>query len=445
MEKLNKKLLYGFAGLNLLIILVGWYMGSHKHFVWNLADLTLVVGRLTGLLAVFFVLMQFVLIGREVWIEKLFGLDRLAKVHRLNGYLSMGLIVVHLVFLTISYAVSAKVPVWQQSMNFFQNYPDVGQAMFSFVLFIVVVVSSITIARKHYKYETWYFVHLITYLAVLLAWGHQLKNGGDFLFSNKWFINYWYLMYGFVLVNFAWYRFVRPLRNFAKYSFVVDQVVEETADSWSVYIKASKGGLDRFGIAPGQFMSVRFLQKGFWYQSHPFSLSMVPKDNCLRVTIKKLGDYTAKIAQLTKGTKVMVEGPFGLFKAQKGDKNKYLFVAGGVGITPIRALIEQVAVKNDVILLYCNRTLKEAILRKELGELSEQFHFTIYDILSAEPDFQGEKGYLDQDKVARLVKDVKDRQVYMCGPGPMMEIMKKTLVDDFALNKSQIHFDIFSL
>jgi predicted ferric reductase len=445
MNKTGKYAVYGLFVINLIIILVGWRLGSQRAFAWDAAKLTLILGRLFGLLAVFFVLVQFILIGREIWIEKLFGLDRLARVHRLNGYLSISFILLHFIFLIVSYALQQQVGLGQQFMDFWNNWQDANQAFLGLLVFLLVVVSSITIARKRYKYEAWYFVHLLTYLAVLLAWGHQLKLGGDFSLKNQWFVYYWYVLYGFVIINYLAFRIFRPLWNYARFGFVIDEVVQETEDSWSVYIKAQKGDIGKFGIEPGQFMSVRFLGKGVWWQSHPFSLSFVPKNNSLRITVKKLGDFTANIPNLKKGTPVLVEGPFGLFKAQPGINNKYAFIAGGVGITPIRALVEQVAPQNDLIVFYCNRSMKDIILKKEMEELAAQHNFRLVQVLSDTPVEGCEQGRLDKEKLQRLSPDIKDRQVYMCGPGPMMAGLQKMLMEDFGLNIKQIHFDIFSL
>jgi NADH oxidoreductase Hcr len=89
--------------------------------------------------------------------------------------------------------------------------------------------------------------------------------------------------------------------------------------------------------------------------------------------------------------------------------------------------------------------MKDIILKKEMEELAAQHNFRLVQVLSDTPVEGCEQGRLDKEKLQRLSPDIKDRQVYMCGPGPMMAGLQKTLMEDFGLNIKQIHFDIFSL
>ena len=200
-----KKLLYAAFLINLFIILFFWWQNSGSLFSGQFSDPYLALGRLSGLLAVYFVLLQFVLRGRAVWIEETFGLNNLSTVHRLNGYLSFSFIVLHMFFILASYSMNAGTDGLKQLILLITTFPDLLQAFAAVILFIVIVVFSIYIVRRKLKYEMWYYIHLLTYLTIVLAWGHQLKFGGDFV--NKVFVVYWYILYAFVFGNLLLFRF----------------------------------------------------------------------------------------------------------------------------------------------------------------------------------------------------------------------------------------------
>ncbi len=441
MNKFKKYLLYAFFDINLVAVLIFWWMGSGILLEsGNLPFVLLALGRLTGVLAVYFVLLQFVLMGRAVWLEQLFGLDKLARVHRLNGYLSMLFIILHPALLTISYGVMGKLGYIAQLIKFLKN-DDLLQAFISVIFFIAVVFLSIYIVRRHIKYESWYFVHLFTYLAVLLAWEHQLEMGGDFL-SNPVFVYYWYLLYAFVFGNVLFYRFLKPILAYYKHQFFIQKVVQETPNAVSIFITGKD--LAAFKADPGQFFIFRFLTKEFWWQAHPFSLSAVPNSNYLRITIKNCGDFTQKANQLKKGTKVFIEGPYGIFKGKKDSNIKYLFIAGGVGIAPIRAIIEKIAPTSNLVLLYNCKSESELIFKEELDLLSKQHHFSVHYIISNQPDYTGEKGRIDEEKISRLVHDLHQREVYFCGPEPMLDSILDTL-KSLQFKSNKIHYEKFTL
>ncbi len=440
-ESIKKYGIFAALCANIGVIIGFWWSVSHKLLWGDASSILLALGRLTGLLAVLFVLLQFLLMGRPFWIEKIFGLDKLARIHHLNGYFSISFILLHPILLVTSYAITNKVGLIDQYMDFITNYRDVWQAGIAVVLFTSIVFLSIYIVRKRLKYESWYFIHLLTYLAVLLAFGHQLKIGGDLL-MNKAFAYYWWVLYLFVFGNVLLFRFMKPVYNSLKYRFTVSDVVAETADTNSVYITGKN--LHNFRTKAGQFIILRFLAKGFWWQAHPFSLSFVPKNNQIRITVKNCGDFTSKIREIKKGTAVYIDGPYGVFTPEHGADVKYLFIAGGVGITPIRSMIEQIAEEHELMLLYANKKTTDIIFKKELEELKTQHGFSLHHVLSDQPDYEGEKGRIDKEKLLRLVKDIKEREIYICGPVPMMDGIIKIL-KEIGVKREQVHFEKFSL
>ncbi len=438
MKKIKKYAIILAFVLNLLIIIGFWWSGSSFLLWGKTSDVLLSLGRITGLLGVYCILLQFLLIGRTPWMESTFGLDKLAKIHRLNGYFSMLFILLHPIFLIFSTSIITKSGFWKVLKDQLTLSDDLLKAGISVLLFLAVVFSSITISRKRLAYETWYFVHLLTYLAVLLAFGHQLDFGGDFLKSPA-FTAYWYAAYLFVLGNFIYSRFLKPLYLLKKHGFTVEKIIRENSDTVSITISGKK--LDQWKVEAGQFINVRFLSKNFRWQSHPFSISALPRDNRFRITIKNLGDFTAQIPNIPLATRILIEGPFGTFTPCP-NPTKYLLIAGGVGITPIKCLSEKIAPENDVILLYCNRTTEDILFQKEFTELAQKNRTKIHYIMSQEENYSGEKGRIDEEKIQRLVPDIASRHTYLCGPVPMME-STIAILQKIGISKERIHFERF--
>jgi predicted ferric reductase len=392
------------------------------------------LGQISGLLAVYFVLLQVVFVGRNPWIEQTFGLDRLTRIHHWNAFLTIFFILLHPTFITIGYAWINETGISAQFRDLLLNYDDVLNAFIAVLVFTGIVFLSLYIVRQRLKYEIWYYIHLATYLAIILAWGHQLKLGNSFT-HNKLFAYYWYLLYGGVLGSLIIFRFLRPIFNFWFYRFYVSNVIKETNSTTSIYISGRNIG--KFRIAPGQFMILRFLSKELFWQAHPFSLSYVPKNNELRVSIKNVGDFTSEIPSVKLGTSVIVDGPYGIFTKKSATRNKFLFIAGGIGITPIRAMIEDLK-GQDGVLIYGNRSEKDVVFKNELDNLAREHGFAVHHVIS------DEKRRVTIDLIQKLAPNLKEREIYICGPKPMM----KQLIGDFrnlGLEKKQIHYEEFSL
>ena len=164
---------------------------------------------------------------------------------------------------------------------------------------------------------------------------------------------------------------MRSLRHNIK----VDRVVIEGPGVVSVIMRGRK--LHNLSAQGGQFFSWRFLEKGHLLVAHPYSLSAAPTEHYVRITVKDLGDHSRSLALLRPGTRVFVEGPYGAFTAGRSSSPHVVLVGGGVGITPIRAIIEEF--KNGVQMDVIFRASKEEdlVLREELDYLAAHSDGTI--------------------------------------------------------------------
>jgi len=320
---------------NGLIILAFWWQSSGDTLQSGSLGLLTALGRLSGLLAAYFILLQFFLMGRTPLLERAFGLDKLSRLHHLSGQWGIIFLLAHPLLLTFSYSRILGISFGQQISDFLFRYEEVGAAVLALVIFLVVVSSSIYLARKNLPYEWWYFIHLAAYLAVFLSFSHQMELGTD-LNGNIIFYGYWLILYIVVFVSQALFRFLRPLYFFYQHRFYVKRVVRENYNTVSLYIGGRN--LNAFPVQAGQFMILRFLTKKLWWQAHPFSLSLAPHGQELRVTIKGLGDFTNQVANVAAGAQIIIDGPYGVFTELKDAAGKILLIAGGIGITPIRSL-----------------------------------------------------------------------------------------------------------
>ncbi|MBI5655107.1 ferredoxin reductase family protein [Candidatus Uhrbacteria bacterium] len=439
--RLKSALLGLFLLANLAVIGWFWWSGSGA-YVTSLdpGKLLIAFGRISGLLLVLFVLCQLMLIGRIAWIEHVFGLDKLSRLHHWIGFALLTLLLAHPTLLSLGYGMRTGSGFFQQFLDF-QSWENVLLATSAFGLFVFVILISVVIVLRKMKYESWYYIHLAVYLAILLAFSHQLSVGRDLM--DPVFAGYWYALYAFVLLNFAYFRFLKPSLAFAKHGFTVDAIENETPDVISIFIRGRD--LRGFRFKAGQFLIVRFLAKGFWPQAHPFSLSNAPGSERLRLSIKKSGDYTSSLGRLKPGTKAMLDGPHGVFIAERSCHEKFLFVAGGIGVTPIMSLIASLApLGKDITLLYACRDSATAAFKTELDDLAAKYSMRVHYIMSNDPAWRGEKGFVDQDKITRLVPDVLERDTYLCGPTPMMAAVRQTL-ESCGVPRSCIHFEKFSL
>ncbi len=443
---MKKILLLVFPAGALLAVLF-WYGNSVDSPVGSLfsdqAGLLLALGRLAGIVGALGVMSQLLLVSRAKWLEPLFGLDRLTRLHHFNGLIIPFALLIHPPLIVWSHAL-------QNGAGFFSQYlailkwDDILPAAAGETLILTAVFLSLPFTRRRLSYEAWHSVHLLAYAGLAFAIGHQLELGGDLAAELRYFAWTWYGLLAFTGVTVLWYRLLRPLWFYKKHGFVVDRTVMETPDIMSVYIKGN--GLENFTVEPGQFALLRFWAPGFKLQAHPFSFSRAADGKELRFSIKKLGDFTAKLhAELKPGTPLLIDGPHGAFTAARMRTDKALLVAGGIGITPLRALAEQLAARKiESVLVFSNRGRKDIPFEKELAELEKTGAFRTVHVLSEESEWPGEKGRVDAERLKRLVPDFAERDAFLCGPPPMMAALNAGL-RRLGLPKKQVHFEAFSL
>jgi predicted ferric reductase len=277
----------------------------------------------------------------------------------------------------------------------------------------------------------------MAYAAIALSWFHEIPTGNELVLSRV-AADYWRALYIATIVVLVLWRVLVPLARATRYRLRVAEVTPEGPGVVSLRITGRS--LDRMGAHAGQFFLWRFLARRAWGTAHPFSLSAMPEDGSLRITIKGLGDHTARVAQIPPGTRVLAEGPFGVFTDDRRHSDKAVLIAGGIGITPIRALME--TMKGDLIVLYRALTDDDVIFRDELDGIARARGAVVHYLIG---DHTGNgRELLAPKHLLELVPDLVERDVFLCGPPAMAAFILK-YVREARVPRRQIHAERFAL
>lgn len=398
------------------------------------ANALVLLGRLTGLYAALLMAFQLLLVARLPWLDRRIGMDRLTLWHRWLGFGLLWTLLGHAVFITFGYAEMSSMDPVNQLVDLAETVEGVLRAVVALALILVVGAVSARRARRRLAYETWHFIHLYTYLAILLAFTHQVAVGSTFTASSA-ATAYWYGLWGTALAAVLAGRVLLPLWRNLRHRLRVTAVVPESDTVVSVHITGRD--LHRLPARAGQFFLWRFLTRDRWWQANPFSLSAAPDGRSLRLTVKAVGDGSASLRHLRVGTRVFAEGPYGAFTTLHRTRPDALLIAGGVGVTPIRALLEEL--HGHAVVLYRVNTEADAVLHDELRELAFAKGAELHLVTGPPvPD------RLAPDELSRLVPDLTDRDVYVCGPPGMTAAVLHTL-RVLGVPRRQIHHERFSL
>ncbi|MEU5692413.1 ferredoxin reductase family protein [Actinosynnema sp. NPDC020468] len=401
------------------------------------------VGRLTGLLGSVLLLAQVVGMARVPVLERAFGQDELARLHRLTGFTSFNLVIAHLVLITWGYAAGSVVGVPAAFWSLTTDYPGVLLAVAGTVCLVLSAVTSVKAARRKIRYESWHLLHLYAYLGVGLALPHQLWTGQEFLASPV-ITAVWWVVWGLVAAVVLWWRVGVPVWRNLRHRLRVVAVVPEGDRVYSVHL----GGraLDRLPVQAGQFLGWRFLGRPGWTRGNPYSLSAAPTGRGLRITVKELGDNSGRTASLVPGTRVLFEGPFGRLTGRARSRRKVALVGAGVGITPLRALAEGLAyAPGEAVVLH--RFTDRPLFAAEFDVLARERGLRVVPLGGRRrgPDsWLGEGGppWDDVTALRALVPDIAEHDVYVCGPQDWAASVRRS-AEAAGVPASRVHLENF--
>lgn len=425
-----RRALWTFVIVNLVIVEVLFLTaGTGKNGV-------LTVAKFFGLHAAVLMLFQLLLVARLPWLDRRIGMDRLTAWHRWVGFTLLWTLLTHAALVVLGYA---KLGNTSMTKTFFALAGVPASLLGMLAAAIVVVIGAVSArqVRRRLRYETWHGVHLLLYVALGLAFVHQLQETTTFSSSAPAMI-YWWALWLFAFGALVAGRIVMPVWRNAYHRFEVTAVVPESDDVVSVYVTGRH--LDKLPARAGQFCIWRFPGHNHWWLANPFSLSAAPDGRTLRLTAKAAGATSAGLRHIPIGSRAFVEGPYGAFTSLHRTRPGALLIAGGVGITPVRALLEEEP-GDDVVVLYRVRSEDDAVLGDEVrtlvADLGGRLHLLTGRTGEGSPPFEPEN-------LRALVPDITERDVYVCGPAAMTSAVLSAL-RGLEVPPLQVHAERFGL
>lgn len=431
-----------------LVVIALWIRGRGiQDLAGNPAALLTSQGRITGLVAADLLLIQVFLMARVPWIERSYGQDELARRHRLVGFWSFNLMVLHVVLITVGYTLANHSDLLHETWSLVTTYPGMLLATAATAAITLVAMTSIKLARRKLRYEAWHLLHLYAYLGVGFSIPHEIWTGADFT-SSPLARLYWWSAYALAAGAVLVFRIGLPLWRTLRHGITVTSVHRESDDVVTVHMGGR--GLHKLPVQAGQFFIWRFIDGPGWSRGNPYSLSAAPKHDRIQITAKDLGDGSGRLAQLRPGTRVLLEGPYGRLTGEGRVGSKVAMIASGIGITPMRALLEDLEyAPGDATLIYRARSEPDLIFRAELEELSRErgvtLHFVIGHRITDRSSWLPAEaaGWRDDQALLKLVPDLLQRDVFICGPDQWMDAVANAALDA-GLPAAQLHQERFT-
>ena len=416
---LQSDLLAGAAAVTVLVLGVWVRNGGLRALTGAPTARWTSLAQLSGLLASGTGIAGLYLIARPKALEQRYGLDRLFVWHRVLGETMALLVAAH---------IAVSIVAWQADMGWWSavreltgRAPDTATATVGSLLVGLVTISSLRRVRRRMSYETWYFVHLLAYVGFALAFFHQISLGsdvGEAAARTLWIALHVALLA--VVVAGRWGRLarraLRPLEVVR-----VDRVNDDT-----VALHLGGRHLARLGADAGQFFVLRPLAARLWWQAHPISLSNAPTNDSLRFTIKARGDASAAYTSLRPGTKVVVEGPYGAHTPDELTTGKVVMIAGGIGIAPVRSLLERLGPDAEPVVLLRARHADELVHLDEIRNLAARIGGRVLTLVGPTATLSTSDPF-SAENLHAIVPDVRERQALLCGPERLLHAARAGL------------------
>lgn len=404
-----------FLTLILIVVPLGiwlWYKPTSVQNPW------IAVAKFNAFLAISTLSVNFILATRLKIFEKLFfGLDRMYRVHKVVGRLSLLFIIFHPLFL-ILYRLSLQRSIL--SLILPVGPLEVSAGVIALYLFVLLLMLTVTV---HLPYHWWHNSHKVLGIVLILSAYHALVAGSDI--NSFFYLKLWVLFISSLgiiswLYMLLFYKWIGP-----KYKVIINKVEKRGPITELSFRKPWE-----FTFKPGQFIFIRFPRFEGYKELFPFSLSSDPSQRTLRVSIKQSGDFTTNnIPQLKKGDIAIIMGPYGTFGKRflKHDKDM-IWIAGGIGITPFLSLAKHESIHpsgRNIHLIWIIKNKSDAFHDQELiAEMKRnpRFSYTHW--------FSDKQGRITCENIVDIVggkKQLTNRLIFMCGPPAMMYSLSKGL------------------
>lgn len=389
------------------------------------AEIITSLGIITGLIGTDFILVMLVLAARIPLIDRVIGHDRAIATHRKLGKPALYLLLGHGALLLVGYGMSQGYnPIAE--IGPMLALPDMPLAFIGMGLLIAVVVTSLVAVRRKFSYEGWHLVHLLSYVSVAFALPHQLSVGGVLADGTLQRV-YWVALYVIAFGAILTFRFIEPAVSSLRHRITVSGVRTIAPGVTSIHLTGRN--LRALGTAGGQFFIWRFWTGRTWWHSHPISLSSMPTGSSARITVRDLGNGSSRISSIPVGTRVSFEGPYGLFTDAARTSPKLAIVAAGVGVTPIRALLEhaQFAPGEATVLLRAGSP-DETYLWDEVRDLAAAKGAKLFVMVGHRartgPSWMSQTDAERGVTLLATFPELLKSDLYLCGPTPWLDSME---------------------
>ncbi|RFA06504.1 oxidoreductase [Subtercola boreus] len=411
--------------------------------VVDVASAVTALGIVVGLIGTNLILVMLVLAARIPLVDRAVGQDVAMAFHRRLGKPALYLLLGHGVLLTTGYALQDGSNVISETVGFFSG-SDFVLAYAGLGLLVFVVLSSVVAVRRRFSYEAWHVIHLLSYAAVLVAVPHQL-SAGAVLAGGTWQRVYWIGLYVLAFGSVAAFRFAVPLVRSARHGITVAGVEALAPGVVSIHLRGRD--LERLQTEGGQYAIWRFWSAKTWWHAHPISFSAVPSAHSARITVRDLGRGSSAISRVLPGTRVSIEGPYGIFTDAARMTNRVAVVAAGIGITPVRSLLEGARLSSGEATVLLRATdASQQYLWDEIQNLPGMQGNTVYSMTGPRPP--GVATWLSAEALNRGVTltsafpHLSDSDLYVCGPASWTELVVRD-ARVAGLAETQIHVERF--
>jgi predicted ferric reductase len=383
--------------------------------------------------------LQFGLTARFRFVTAPWGEDVIYHFHRQVSLIAVGLVVAHplIIFAAqpelLARPESGEVPLGAVA------------AVLSQGALITLVVMALWRVKLKIGYEAWHRTHIALAL-VAITGGIVHMIGWSFYLQDERKRALWIALVVFWIALLLYVRVFKPLFMLRR-PYRVAAVRTERGDATTLVMEPE--GHPGFRFTPGQFGWLSVWRSPFAVTGHPFSFSASAEAPGGRVemTIRNLGDFTARVQKMPVGQRVYLDGPYGAFTiGQPADM--HVLVAGGIGITPMMSMLRTLADRGDkrpVVLFYGSKDLDSTIFREELDALQARLDLRVVLVLAAPaPGWAGETGRINAELLGRhLPKPYARHEYFICGPDPMMDAVE-TALGELGVPMSKYHSERYS-
>lgn len=375
-------------------------------------------------------LMEFVLSGRFRAVSGAIGMDTTMRFHQLMARVLTVFLVVHPFLYTLPMAERRP---WDPdgAASLGLTLPGALSGFLAWGVLLAVVGLALFRDKAAIRYESWRLGHGLGAAAVAIFGLHHTLEVGRYS-GASYAAGFWIAATVVAMFSLFVVYFVRPLWQRAN-PWRVTELVRCAERTWTLRIEPEPG-TRRLRFDAGQFVWVKFYRALFRITEHPFSMSSSPSQlPVLEFTVKESGDFTGRIGDLKPGTPAFIDGPHGNFSLRGRSASGLVFIAGGVGIAPIIAILRDLYQAHDprpIILIYGNRHAGQIAFAEELERLQRELRLRVVHVLSEPPaGWSGLTGQLDRANLARCLpeKPASGWLYFVCGPTPMQDSVEDTL------------------